>query len=460
VSFFTIAEAARLIAAKKISPVELVQTCLGKVKALDPAIHAFITLTEEAALKQAKALQKRKAKSRLHGIPIGLKDIFCTAGVRTTAHSRQLADFVPEEDAYSVKRLYDAGAIGLGKLATHEFAFGGPSFDLPWPPARNPWDPEHFTGGSSSGTAAAIAAGMVLGGTGSDTSGSIRSPAALCGIAGLKPTYGRVSRRGVLPLAFSMDHAGPMAWNAEDCALLLQEMAGHDPLDPASADVPVPDFSRGLKKPIKGIRIGVARHFFERDHEASDDTVKAIDAALHVLRRLGCKVKDVKLPALGEWHAAGLLIMLSEGYTVHEAWLKSRPERYGAMLRDRISMGAFISAADYVAALRRRRELAHAMREVMQDVDILVSAVQPGEAPKIDAVGKWHLFEAPSFAMPSSLTGAPALSVCCGFGANGLPLGIQMSARPFEEARLLRVAHAYETAAGWRERRPRLRGGD
>jgi aspartyl-tRNA(Asn)/glutamyl-tRNA(Gln) amidotransferase subunit A len=353
-------------------------------------------------------------------------------------------------------KLRDAGAIVLGKLATHEFAFGGPSFDLPWPPARNPWNAAHFTGGSSSGTAAAVAAGMVLGGTGSDTSGSIRSPAALCGIAGLKPTYGRVSRRGVLPLAFSMDHAGPMARTAQDCALLLQAMAGHDALDPGSADVPVPDFSKDLGKTIRGVRIGVARHFFERDHKASDDTVNAIDAALKVLRRLGCKVKEVKLPALGEWHAAGVLIMLGEGYAVHEAWLKSRPERYGEFLRDRISMGAFISAADYIAAQRRRRELAAAMQAVMEDVDILVSAGQPGEAPRIEAVQKWHLLEVPGFAMPSSLTGAPAISVCCGFGAQGLPLGIQLSARPFDEALLLRVAHAYESAAGWQARRPEI----
>jgi aspartyl-tRNA(Asn)/glutamyl-tRNA(Gln) amidotransferase subunit A len=455
VSFFTIAEAARLIAARKLSPVELLQSCLERTRALDPKLSAFVTLTEEAALKQAKALQKKKPKSPLHGIPIGLKDIFCTAGVRTTGHSAQLKDYVPDEDAPSVTRLREAGAVVLGKLATHEFAFGGPSFDLPWPPARNPWNPDHFTGGSSSGTAAAVSSGMVLGGTGSDTGGSIRSPAAFCGIAGLKPTYGRVSCRGVLPLAFSMDHAGPMAWTAEDCALLLQAMAAHDPLDPASADVPVPDFSKGLRKSVRGVRVGVARHFFERDLKVSEDTLKAIDGALQALRRLGCKVKDVELPALGEWQAAGQLILLSEGYAVHEAWLKTRPERYGESLRDRIGMGAFISAADYIAAVRRRRELAAAMQAVMQDVDILVSAVQPGEAPRIDGVGKWLMLELPSFTIPSNLTGAPAISVCCGFGAKGLPLGIQLSARPFEEALLLRVAHAYESAAGWRKRRPR-----
>ena len=248
-AFFTIAEAARLIAAKALSPVELAGMCLERVERLEPTLHAFVTLTAERAREEARAAERAimadGPKSRLHGIPIGLKDIFATAGVRTTAHSRQLADNVPGEDAAATARLAAAGAVLMGKLATHEFAFGGPSFDLPWPPARNPWSPGHFTGGSSSGTAAAVAAGMVLGGMGTDTSGSIRSPAALCGVAGLKPTYGRVSRRGVFPLAFSMDHAGPMAWTAEDCAILLQAVAGHDPKDPASADMPVPDYKIG-----------------------------------------------------------------------------------------------------------------------------------------------------------------------------------------------------------------------
>lgn len=455
---FTIAEAARLIAAKKLSPVELAKRCLERIERLEPTLHAFITLTAERAREEARAAERAimadGPKSALHGIPIGLKDIYATAGLRTTAHSRQLESHVPAEDAAVTARLAASGAVLMGKLATHEFAFGGPSFDLPWPPARNPWNPEHFTGGSSSGTAAAVAAGMVLGGMGSDTSGSIRSPAALCGIAGLKPTYGRVSRRGVFPLAFSMDHAGPMAWTAEDCAILLQAIAGHDPKDPASADVAVPDYRAGLGRGVRDLRIGVVRHFFEADHKAGEETVRAIDAALATLSGLGASIREVRLSPLADWHAAGLLIMLTEGYAVHEAWLKSRPERYGELMRDRISMGAFISGADYVAALQRRRGLAAEMAAAMAEVDILASATQPGEAPRIDAVPKWQMFETPGFAMPFSVSGAPAISVCCGFGPKGLPLAIQLAARPFEEATLLRVAHAYESATEWRHRRP------
>ena len=454
----TIAEAARLIAARKLSPVELAQSCLERIERLEPTLHAFITLTSERALEEARSAEREiiahGPKSALHGIPIGLKDVIATAGLRTTAHSRQLSDQVPSEDAAVAERLAASGAVLMGKLATHEFAFGGPSFDLPWPPARNPWDPERFTGGSSSGPAAAVAAGMVLGAMGTDTSGSIRSPAAFCGVAGLRPTYGRVSCRGVFPLASSMDQPGPMAWTAEDCAILLQAIAGHDPQDAASADVAVPDYIQDLGAGVRGLRIGVVRHFFETDNRAHEQTVRAIDAALATLSGLGASVREVRLSPLGDWHAAGLLILLTEGYAVHEAWLKSCPERYGERMRDTIAMGAFIPGADYAAALRRRRELAAEMASAMAEVDILVSAAQAGEAPRIDAVPKWLMFESPGFSMPFSVSGNPAMSICCGFGAKGLPLAIQLAARPFEEAMLLRVAHAYETATEWRQRRP------
>ena len=241
-ALLTIAEAAKSIAAKKLSPVELTKACLGRIEAKDDVLHSFILPTKERALADAKAAERRMMagalKGPLDGIPIGHKDIYCTAGIATTAHSKLLQGHVPMQDATVVRRWAEAGTVLLGKLATHEFAMGGPSFDLPWPPARNPWNPEHFTSGSSSGTGAAVAAGLILGGTGSDTGGSIRGPAALCGIAGIKPTYGLVGRTGILPLAFSMDHPGPMAWTVEDCALLLQAMAGHDPADPASANRP------------------------------------------------------------------------------------------------------------------------------------------------------------------------------------------------------------------------------
>src|SRR5258708_11133158 len=257
----TSAEAARLIASRRLSPVELTTACLARIEALDPHINSFLLTRAEAALAEAAAAEQEIARGDyrgpLHGIPIAHKDIVETAGLRTTAHSKLRRDSVPRRDATIVRRLAAAGTIMLGRPATHEFALGGPSFDLPWPPARNPWNTDHFTAGSSSGTGAAVAAGLILGGTGSDTGGSIRGPAAFCGIAGIKPTYGLSSRAGILPLAFSLDTAGPMAWTAEDCALLLQAMAGHDPADPASADRPVADFTADLAKGVKGLRIGV-----------------------------------------------------------------------------------------------------------------------------------------------------------------------------------------------------------
>src|SRR5213080_603947 len=274
--YLTIADAARLIEKRELSPVELVDSRLDRIARLDGKLHSFIRVLADDARRDARAAEAEIAAGRyrgpLHGIPIGLKDIYETAGVATTGHSKVMQDHVPTEDAFSVKRLRAAGAIIMGKLATHEFALGGPSFDLPWPPARNPWDTGRFTGGSSSGTGAAVAAGLVLGGTGSDTGGSIRGPAAFCGLAGIKPTYGLISRMGILPLAFSLDHAGPLAWTAEDNAIMLQAMAGHDPADPGSADHPVPDYRAALQRDAKGLRIGLVRHFYERDNEVNAAT--------------------------------------------------------------------------------------------------------------------------------------------------------------------------------------------
>src|SRR5262245_54677789 len=266
--FLTIAEAARLIQRKELSPLELVESRLDRIARRDGSLNSFTCGMAEEARAAAAAAEAEIAaghyRGLLHGIPIGLKDLYETAGIPTTGHSKVMQGHVPRADAFSVTRLRDAGAIVLGKLATHEFAFGGPSFDLPWPPARNPWDLSRFTGGSSSGTGAAVAAGLVLGGTGSDTGGSIRGPAAYCGLAGIKPTYGLVSGIGILPLAFSLDHAGPLAWTAEDSAIMLQAMAGHDPADPASADHPVPDYRAALQRDASGLRLGLVRHFYER----------------------------------------------------------------------------------------------------------------------------------------------------------------------------------------------------
>jgi aspartyl-tRNA(Asn)/glutamyl-tRNA(Gln) amidotransferase subunit A len=456
--FPTIAEAAKLLADKRIRSHELTELCLSRIEALEPKLNAFITVTRDSAMAAARAADTEIAasgpRSRMHGIPVGYKDIFKTKGVRTTAHSRLLQDYVPDENCTCVERLESAGAIGLGKTATHEFAMGGPSFDLPWPPARNPWDPERFPAGSSSGTGAAVAAGEILGGMGSDTGGSIRLPAALCGLAGLKATYGLVSRAGVLPLAWSMDHAGPMAWTVEDCAILLESLAGFDPRDPASADLPPRDYCADIGAGIRGVRIGVVRHFFETDTTVSPGVQRGIEDAIRVFADLGAVVRDVTLPSLQDWNACGFLILLAEGYAAHEAWFKTRFADYGEIMRDNVVLGAFVTATDYLQAVRRRRELCAAMAAVMADVDILLSAGANAEAPLMTDVGKWDVYRTPLPTMPFNVTGYPALSVCSGYGDRGLPVAIHLAARPFAEALLLRVGHAYERATGWREGRP------
>jgi aspartyl-tRNA(Asn)/glutamyl-tRNA(Gln) amidotransferase subunit A len=458
--FLTITEAGKRIAAKQLSPVELTRACLARVKKLDPALHSFLLVTEDRALADAKAAEARMMagtrKSPLDGIPIGHKDIYNTAGIRTTAHSRLLEHNVPTEDCVVVRKWAEAGTVLMGKLATHEFAIGGPSFDLPWPPARNPWNPDHFTAGSSSGTGAAVAAGLVLGGTGSDTGGSIRGPSALCGLAGIKPTYGLSSRRGVLPLSQTLDHTGPMAWTVQDCALLLQEMAGYDKLDPASANRPVANFTADLDKSAKGLRIGVIRHFHETDHKVSPATQKGIDQALDIFRAQGAEIRDVTLSPMMDYNAPGWLILTAEAYAVHEPWLKERFNDYGELLRDRLALGALMRATDYVQALRRRRVLCEEMRDAMANLDILITASAPAEAPKITEVPKWGMLEKPGFTMPFNITGLPALSVCTGYGDGGLPISMQIVGKPFAEATVFRAGHAYETATDWRNKRPAM----
>jgi len=458
-AILTIAEASRLIADKVLSPVELTKECLARIGKLDPALNSFLLLTEERALADARAAEARvmkgALKGKLDGIPIAHKDIYNTAGIRTTAHSKLLEHNVPTKDATTVHLLAEAGTVMLGKLATHEFAMGGPSFDLPWPPARNPWNPEHFTAGSSSGTGAAVAAGLILGGTGSDTGGSIRGPAALCGIAGIKPTYGLVSRAGILPLAFTLDHSGPMAWTSEDCAILLQAMAGYDAADPASANRPVPDFSAELNQGVKGLRVGVIRHFHETDHQVSAATQAGIETGLAVLREQGAVMSDITLSPLQDYHACGFLILIVEAYAVHEPWLQSRFYDYGESFRDRIGLAALVSGAEYLHAIRMRRDLCLEMAAAMADVDVVVTAAQPGEALPIKEVPKWSSFK-PNFTIPFNVTGYPALSVCTGFGAGGLPVSMQIAAKPFCEPTLFRVAHAYEQATGWRGQRPAM----
>jgi len=458
--YLTIAEAARLITTKELSPVELVESRLARIEKLDGRLNGFIRVLADEARRDARAaaaeITAGRCRGPLHGIPIGLKDIYETAGVATTGHSKVMADHVPLSDAFSVTKLRQAGAIVMGKLATHEFALGGPSFDLPWPPARNPWDTTRFTGGSSSGTGAAVAAGLVLGGTGSDTGGSIRGPAAYCGLAGIKPTYGLISRMGILPLAFSLDHAGPLAWTAEDNAILLQAMAGHDPADPGSANAPIPDYRAALRQGAKGLRIGLVRHFYERDNIVNTATREAIEAAAKTFDSLGCEIGELTLSPLADWAACGMTIMQAEAYAIHEANLKTRFTDYGEIFRDRMALAGLVTGADYVQALRRRRELIDELDRAMAGLDLIMTAAAPSEAPKIEEVTKFAILERPSLTIAFNVTGSPAMSVCCGYTEAGLPLSFQLVGKRFADATVLRAAHAYEEATPWRQLRPAL----
>jgi aspartyl-tRNA(Asn)/glutamyl-tRNA(Gln) amidotransferase subunit A len=454
----SISEAARLISTRQLSPVELTRAFLARIEALNDRLHAFLLVTPEKAVAAAQQAEmeitRGDYRGPLHGIPVGVKDVFDTAGIPTTGQSRLLQDRIPARDAAVVRRLYEAGAILLGKLATKECAGGGPSFDLYYPPARNPWNLGHVTGDSSTGPGAGVAAGLCMGALGSDTSGSIREPAAFCGLVGLKPTYGRVSRGGMIPQSPSLDHAGPMTRTVRDNALMLQAIAGYDAEDPASAAVAVPDFSARLDAGVKGCRIGVVRHFYDRDERAEPEVIAALESAYGTLGELGATLVEVELPPLAEFIACCQIIMLAEAFTIHERDLHRTPDLYGEGLRGLLLMGAFISAADYLQAVRRRRELCQEVEELMAAVDVLVTAAEFRAAPRIvktrkleDAIGADPL-------MPFSVTGLPALAVCCGFNGDGLPLSMQIIGKPFEEATVLGVGNAYERATPWRELRP------
>ena len=356
--FLTVAEASRRIARRELSPVELTEAYLQRIAAVDDQLQSFVTLTADLARRQARAaeaeIMRGGRRGPLHGVPYCLKDIVETAGIRTTAQSKLLADHVPTKDAVVAAKLAAAGGILLGKTATWEFAHGGPSWDTLFPPAHNPWNTDHHPAGSSSGSGAAVAAGLAPATIGSDTGGSIRGPAAACGIAGLKPTYGLVSRRGVLPNCFSHDHVGPLAWTAEDVAMLLSIVAGHDPEDPGSADVPVKDYTTVLDAGIAGLVVGVPWRWLEEEAPLMPETRSGFDAALAVFRDLGAEIRAVEPPPMQLFNDAKKVIAMAELYSIHEQDLKTRPELFGASLRYRIIAGGLIRAEDYVQAMRVR----------------------------------------------------------------------------------------------------------
>jgi aspartyl-tRNA(Asn)/glutamyl-tRNA(Gln) amidotransferase subunit A len=460
--FLSIAEAARLIKSRKLSPVELAQAHLDRIGELDGQLSAFISLTADLALKQARQAEreiaKRKHRGPLHGIPIGLKDIYNTKEILTSGHSRVCIDNIPDRDAATVTKLHEAGVVLLGKLATHEFAHGGPSFDLPWPPARNPWNLEHFTGGSSSGSGAALATGLVMGAMGSDTGGSIRGPASHCGIVGLMPTYGLVSRAGVIPNSYTFDHCGPMTRTVEDCALMLQALAGYDPEDAGSVLVKVPNYSAGLKRAIKGLRIGVVRHYWEEDLPAHEDLHHAMDAAIDALKKLGAKVEDCRTRPMQDSLDVKVIIAETEIFSIHYQDLVNRPGDFGRDILGRMLPACLFQAADYVAASREHRRMILEGRRLYDQYDVLLTA-GVGPAPRLDAYRTTNFWQRSNIFTPSNVTAGPALELCNGFSKTGLPLGMQVIGRAFDEATVLRVGHAYQQVTDWHLRRPKLAPG-
>jgi aspartyl-tRNA(Asn)/glutamyl-tRNA(Gln) amidotransferase subunit A len=455
----TIRQAGELLSRRELSPVELTRTFLARIEATDERLHSFITVLGEEALEQARTAEaeilRGGYKGPLHGIPIALKDLYDTAGVRTTAGSRVDIDRVPVKDATATARLKAAGAVLLGKLAMHEYALGGPDFTTPFEPARNPWNLAHITGGSSSGSGSAVASGQCMASLGSCTGGSIRGPASHCGIVGLKPTYGRVSRAGVVTLSWSQDHCGPMTWTVEDTAFMLQAIAGHDPKDPTSSKAPVPDYSLSLKEDVRGLTIGVPRHFFfDPNPSVNPEVVSIVEWGLETLEELGAKLEEVTIPSLEYVRAANVIIMLSEAYAFHERNLKSRPQDFGEMVRARFRIGGLLSAGDYVQAQRCRQVVKREFAAVLRNVDLLVTPTMTQPAATFQGYDATSTIRGPSFTAPFNVTGLPAISVPCGFTANGLPVGMQIAGKPFDEPTVLRAAYTYQQHARWFERRP------
>ena len=449
----SIAEMGRKLRERAVTAESLARDALARIAARDGALHAFVLVTEDRAMADARRaddeLKSGRDRGPFHGIPYALKDIYDTAGIRTTCHSKLRVDHVPTTDSVAAARLREAGGVLLGKLATHEFAIGGPSFDLPFPPARNPWNPDHVTGGSSSGSGTAIAARMVRMAMGSDTGGSIRGPAAWCGTVGIKPTYGRVSRRGVFPLSWTLDHIGPLARSVEDAAITLQVLAGHDAQDPASADEPVPDYRADLEKGVAGLRIGIPRAFFAHAQATTAEVVAGIDRTAEQLRAAGAVVEDVTLPDYALFGVVGRVIMMAEAFAIHEKDMQTRLLDYGEITASRFVLGAAITAPDLMHAFRGRRELTDAVNAALSKYDALLTASTLRTAPRFDEPTDSLSSASPVQTIPFNVTGHPAMSVPVGLGANGLPIGVQVVGRNFDEKTVFRVCRAVEKLSGW-----------
>jgi aspartyl-tRNA(Asn)/glutamyl-tRNA(Gln) amidotransferase subunit A len=465
----TLSEVASQIQKKELSPRELTLACAERIQALDPLLNCFITRTLDAALEQARQaeaeIQHDSYLGPLHGIPLAIKDLFETAGVRTTAGSRFFADYFPQEDALAVQKLKSAGAIFLGKLNMHEIALGLTNVNPHYGPCHNPWSLERITGGSSGGSAAAVSAGLCLGSLGSDTGGSIRVPASLCGVVGLKPTFGRVSLRGVIPLSWNLDHVGPLARSVRDAAILLQSIAGYDAQDPASVDTTVPDYLAELQAGVRGWRIGLASDAF---YTESDPQVwQTIQAAADVFRQLGAHVIPIELPEAHQAARSNGLMVQSDAAAFHQERLAARPEDFGADVLKRLQTGAALSSTEYILARHTQSIFRRRCERLFESIDLLVTPATAVTAPLIegpDAIEQARRLT--RFTAPFNLAGLPAISLPAGFSGQSpsaveglpaedvLPVGMQLVAPAWAEARLLRGAYAYEQATGWHQRHP------
>jgi aspartyl-tRNA(Asn)/glutamyl-tRNA(Gln) amidotransferase subunit A len=464
VAHLSIARAARALRDREFSPLELTDAYLRRIEQLNPTVNAYVTITAQRAREDARRATEEFAAGRvrgpLHGIPIAHKDLYETAGIRTTGGSKIHANHIPKADCTVARKLREAGSILLGKLNTHEYAYGVTTNNPHYGATRNPWDLDRIPAGSSGGSGAAIAAGLATATTGSDTGGSIRMPASVCGVVGLKPTYGRVSKAGVLPLSYRYDHTGPLTRTVEDAALVLNVIAGYDLADPASVRVPVDDVTAFLGAGVRGLRIGVPRGYFF-DH-LEDDIAAAMDLAIDVLVQLGADVREVDIPGVADGLGGTFGFVLAEAQDIHAASLRHRPEDFGSDVREMLS-SYWPGTAELMAGQRAVDALTAAMRTMLETVDVLVTPTTPITAPRIgqETVRYGGIEESVLGAMirctaPFNATHLPALSLPCGFNRAGLPIGMQIAGRPFDEATVLRVGHAYEQATDWHLRTPRL----
>lgn len=455
----TLTETSNLIANQEVSSKELTQAHLDRISRLEPELNCFITQTPELALERARQadaeIRSGEVRGPLHGIPIALKDLFETRGVTTTAGSLFFRDRVPVENGVVVERLEAAGAVNLGKLNMHEIALGVTNNNPHFGPCRNPWDLDRSPGGSSGGSGSALAAGLCMGSMGSDTGGSIRIPASLCGIVGLKPTYGRISLRGVVPLSWNLDHPGPMARRVNDVAMLLQEVAGYDPQDPASVDMPVPDYLVQLTGGVRGWQIALAEDQFFSKAEA--EILSLVRNAAEVFASLGAQISVVEFPGAYEAARDNGLLVTSDAAAFHEERRVEQPEMFGDDIRQRLEAGAAYTSSEYSLARRNQSVSRRKFENFFNDYDLLLTPTTPITAPYLagpDAVEQ--AAKLTRFTAPFNLTGLPAISIPCGFTFQGLPVGLQIVTRPWGEAALLRAAYAFERATDWHKRRPDL----